>query len=74
MYRSWGILGAHCINEILQLEMKFLDIGPGSLPFEYLVFFLVGTVPRAWRFGRYARPPGKGKPGTRPQDFVLPGR
>ena len=29
---------------------------PGSLPFEYLAFFLVGTVPRAWRYGSYARP------------------
>ena len=42
----------------------------GSLPFEYLAFFLVGTVPRAWRYGSYARPARKGKPGTRPQDFL----
>ncbi|CAK9023037.1 unnamed protein product [Durusdinium trenchii] len=42
----------------------------GLMPFEYLAFFLVGTVPRAWRFGTYARP-AKGKPGTRRQDFVL---
>lgn len=53
------------------LRWSFLT-STGSLPFEYLVFFLVGTVPRAWRFGRYARPGRKGKPGTRPQDFVLP--
>lgn len=43
----------------------------GSLPFEYLAFFLVGTVPRAWRYGSYARPARKGKPGTRPQDFLF---
>lgn len=53
------------------LRWSFLA-STGSLPFEYLVFFLVGTVPRAWRFGRYGRPGRKGKPGTRPQDFVLP--
>lgn len=44
----------------------------GSLPFEYLIFFSVGTLPRAWRYGRYAKPPdSSGKPGTRRSDFAL---
>ena len=44
----------------------------GSLPFEYLIFFSVGTLPRAWKYGRYAKPPdSSAKPGTRRSDFVL---
>ena len=43
----------------------------GSLPFEYLAFFSVGTLPRAWRYGRYAKPPASAKAGTRRSDFVL---
>ena len=47
----------------------------GSVPFEYMAFFLAGTIPRAWRFGRYARPAKASAPaGTRRRDFLPLGR
>ena len=44
----------------------------GSLPFEYMSFFLGGTIPRAWRFGTYARPTSA-KVGARLRDFATLG-
>ena len=45
----------------------------GIIPYQYLLLFGLGTLPRQWRFGRYSKvvQPKEGKRGTSTRDFVL---
>ena len=45
----------------------------GILPYQYLLLFGLGTLPRQWRFGKYSKvvEAKEGKRGTSTRDFIL---